>query len=82
MVIVSRYSKIIYCIDTKSLIWEQIFNENLTISIAMSVVRNEFLKIQLRKADEIGLSKCFSAFRPTTIIITQGGFCFEILSCY
>ena len=34
---------------------------------------NEFLRIHLCKADKIGLSKRFSAFRQTTIIIIMKG---------
>ena len=72
MVMVSRNSKIFYCFDTKSLIWEQIFIENLTISIEMSVLAQmNFKKNHLCKADKIGLSKRFSAFRQTTIIIRR-----------
>jgi len=40
MVIVSRNSAIQHYFDTKSMIWKQIFYENLTIPISMNIVHN------------------------------------------
>ena len=43
MVIESRNSVNLHYFDTKSLIWSQIFFENLSMSIAMNIGRIEFL---------------------------------------
>ena len=40
MVIVSRNSAIQHYFDTKSMIWKQIFYENLTIPISMNIVHS------------------------------------------
>ena len=40
MVIVSRNSAIQHYFDTKSMIWKQIFDENLTIPISMNIAHN------------------------------------------
>jgi len=40
MVIVSRNSAKLHYFDTKSMIWKQIFDENLTIPFSMNIVHN------------------------------------------
>ena len=45
MVIESRNSVNVHYFDTKSLIWQQIFFENLSMSIAMSIGKIKFLEI-------------------------------------
>ena len=45
MVIENRNSVGLHYFDTKSLIWSQIFYENLSIAIAMNIGKIEFLQI-------------------------------------
>jgi len=45
MVIETRNSVNVHYFDTKSLIWQQIFFENLSMSIAMSIGKIKFLEI-------------------------------------
>ena len=63
MVIVSRNSKIIYCFDTKSLIWIQIFKENLTIPIAMNIEQIQNLAyLNLQKPIKLAYRNAFRHF--------------------
>ena len=45
MAIESRNSVILHYFDTESLIWSQIFKENLSISIAMNICKIKFSEI-------------------------------------
>ena len=45
MVIECRNSVDLHYFDTKSSIWSQIFNENLSMPIAMNIVKIKFSKI-------------------------------------
>ena len=45
MVIESRNSVITHYFDTKSLIWSQIFKENLSMPIAMNICKIKFSQI-------------------------------------
>ena len=60
MVIVSRDSAFQHYLDTKSSIWEQIFKENLTISIAMNIEQIQMnIHLNLQKPIK---SVCRNAF--------------------